>query len=145
MVNGWPGRLLGRRGSVLESGQGLETTKRNGMKLDLEEKGGVSILVLSGQLARGAEKQFREAIDTLVSSGRSKILIDFTEVTFMDSAGIGELVASYRTIGRLGGALKILNPGSKVQDSLTLTNLLPIFEVFEDEEEAVASFAPEQP
>ena len=111
------------------------------MKLDLRENGEVSILVLSGQLTSGGDEQLREAIDTLLGSGRSDILIDFTEVTFMDSSGIGELVASYRTVERLGGKLKILNPSKRVQDSLDLMRLLPIFDIFDDEAEAVGSFS----
>lgn len=111
------------------------------MKLDLRENGGVSILVLSGQLTTGGDEELREAIDTILASGRSRILIDFTDVTFMDSSGIGELVASYRTVKRLGGQLKILNPTQRVQDSLDLMRLLPIFEIFDDEAKAIASFS----
>lgn len=110
------------------------------MKLDLGEKGAVSILVLSGKLAAGGEEQLREAIDTLLASGRNEILVDFTDVTFMDSSGIGELVSSFRTVERFGGHLKILKPNKRIQDSLSLTRLLPIFDIYEDEETAVASF-----
>ena len=115
------------------------------MKLDLAEKKGVSILILSGQLAAGGDQQFREAIDTLIDAGRTQILLDFTDVPFMDSSGIGELVAGYRTIDRLGGSLKILKPSKKIQDSLQLTRLLPIFEIFEKEDEALASFPAPEP
>jgi len=80
-------------------------------------------------------------MDTLIESGRLQILLDFTELSFMDSGGIGELVSGYRTIDRLGGALKILKPGKRIQDTLTLTKLLPIFEVFEERETAIASFS----
>ena len=111
------------------------------MKLDLGEKGEVSILVLSGKLAAGGVDQLREAIDTLLASGRNEILVDFTDVTFMDSSGIGELVSSFRTVARFGGHLKILKPNKRIQDSLSLTRLLPIFEIFEDEESAVASYS----
>ena len=110
------------------------------MKLDLEEEGAVSILVLDGQLAGSSAREFREAMDTLIASGRTQILLDFTDLTFMDSSGIGELVATYRTIDRLGGSLKILKPGKRIQDTLNLTKLLPIFEVFDDRGGAVASF-----
>ena len=112
------------------------------MKLDLEESGGVSILVLSGQLAAEGADHFREAIETLLESGRPRILLDFTEVSFMDSAGIGELVAAYRTVDGLGGAIKIVKPSKRIQESLSLTRLLPIFEIFENRSEAVASFLP---
>jgi anti-sigma B factor antagonist len=110
------------------------------MKLDLAERGGISVLLLSGQLAAGSSEELREAVDELLASGRTKILIDFNDVTFIDSMGIGELVASYHTVERFGGALKILKPSKKIQDSLSLTKLLPIFEIFEDEEAAVASY-----
>ena len=111
------------------------------MQLDLLENGNVNVLVLSGQLTIGAEGQLSEAIDTLLESDRTSILLDLTRVSYMDSVGIGELVSSYRTVKRLGGALKILGPTKKVRDSLSLTQLLPILEVFDDEETAVASFA----
>jgi anti-anti-sigma factor len=114
------------------------------MRLDLEERGDVSLLVMDGQLAAGGEAQLREAIDTLLGAGRIRILLDFTGVTFMDSAGIGELVASLRTVERLGGKLKILKPSKKIQDALSLTRLLPIFEVFGDEATAVASYGAPQ-
>ena len=110
------------------------------MKLDLQEDSGVSILVLEGALSVGGDEQLREAIDTLLGSGRSQILVDFTGVTFMDSMGIGELVSSYRTVQRFGGALKILKPSKRIQDSLSLTQILPIFEIHEDRTAAVASF-----
>jgi anti-anti-sigma factor len=110
------------------------------MKLDLREEGDVSILVLSGQLTIGAEGQLREAIDTLLESNRSNILLDFSQVDFMDSVGIGELVANYRTVKRLGGALKIFGPTKRVWDSLSLTRLLPILSVFEDMQVALDSF-----
>ena len=113
------------------------------MKLDLREEDRVSVLVLSGGLTLDSESQFRDAIDTLIESGRTQILLDFTEVDYMDSSGIGELVAGHRTIQRLGGALKILKPSKRIQQSLQLTQLLPIFEVFEDSEEAIASYVPD--
>ncbi len=112
------------------------------MKLDLREESGVGILVLSGQLTTDSDRQFRKAIDTLIESGRMRVLLDFTELDYMDSSGIGELVAGYRTIQRLGGALKILKPSKRVKNALELTQQLPIFEIFEDAETAIASYGP---
>jgi anti-sigma B factor antagonist len=111
------------------------------MKLDLEEAGDVAILVLGGQLSGPMTRSFREAVDTLIDSGRTKILLDFTDIEFMDSSGIGELVSAYRTIDRLDGRIKILKPGKRIQDALTLTKLLPIFDVHEDRAAAIASFS----
>jgi anti-sigma B factor antagonist len=112
------------------------------MKLDLREKDEVAILELSGELTSGGgDEMFREAIDTLAGSGRVDILLDCTQLQFMDSAGIGELVAGYRLVEKFGGKLKILNAPSQVRKSLTLAKLLPIFEIYEDEKEAVSSFS----
>lgn len=111
------------------------------MKLDLRESNGVTILELSGQLTSGGgDEMLKEAVDTLVASGRTRILINLSQVDFMDSAGVGELVASHRMVERFGGKLKILSASAKVRSSLSTSKLLPIFEVFDDEGEAVASF-----
>ncbi|MEE9263056.1 MAG: STAS domain-containing protein [Vicinamibacteria bacterium] len=111
------------------------------MKLDLREKKGVVILEIAGQVTSGGDDaMLQEAIDTLVASGRKRILVNLSKVDFMDSAGVGELVASHRMVERFGGKLKILSVSPKVRSSLSTAKLLPIFEVFEDEAEAVESF-----
>ena len=111
------------------------------MKLDLRENQAVAILELSGQLTvSGADEMLREAVDTLVASGRTRILLDLSKLEFMDSAGVGELVASLRMVEKFGGKLKILSVPSQVRRSLTISKLLPIFEIFDDEAEAVSSF-----
>ena len=115
------------------------------MKLDLREKQGVAILDIVGPLTLGGgERMLQEAVDTLVASGRTQILLNLSRLEFMDSAGVGELVASHRMVERFGGRLKILNAPSKVQKSLSLAKLLPIFEIFDGESEAVQSFTAEQ-
>jgi len=111
------------------------------MKLDLRENKGVTILDISGQVtAGGGDQMLQEAIDTLVASGRTRIVVNLSGVDFMDSAGIGELVASHRMVERFGGKLKITRPHSRVENSLSTAKLLPLFEVFEDEAAAVESF-----
>ena len=115
------------------------------MKLDLREKDGVSILDITGEITvTGGDQMLREAIDTLAGSGRNYILLNLSQVEFMDSAGLGELVAGYRLMDRIGGKLKIVNAPPKVYNSLTIAKLLPIFEVYEDEDEAVKSFQKEK-
>jgi len=111
------------------------------MKIDLRESHGVAVLDVAGKLTAGdSEAMLREAVDTLVGSGRTKIVLNLSHVEFMDSAGVGELVASYRLVERFGGKLKIARASKKVKSSLNVAKLLPILEVFEDEKEAVASF-----
>lgn len=112
------------------------------MKLDLREKQGVSILEVKDRLTAGVgDQMLREAVDTLIASGRNQILVNLSKLHSMDSAGVGELVASYRMVERFGGKLKILNAPSKVKKSLSLAKLLPIFEIYEDEKTAIASFS----
>jgi anti-sigma B factor antagonist len=111
------------------------------MKLDLREVKNVTILDVSGRItAGGGEQVLQEAIDTLVAAGRTRIIVNLSGVDFMDSAGMGELVASHRMVERFGGQLKIMRPHSRVENSLTTAKLLPLFEVFDDEKEAVQSF-----
>ncbi len=111
------------------------------MKLDLREKKSVAILDVSGPVTSGGgDAMIQEAIDTLVASGMTKILLNLSKVDFMDSAGVGELVASHRMVERFGGKLKVLSASPKVRSSLSTAKLLPLFEVFEDEAEALESF-----
>ena len=111
------------------------------MKFDLREKKGVAILEVAGQVtSEGGEAMLQEAIDTLVASGMTKILMNLSKVDFMDSAGVGELAASHRMVERFGGKLKILSVSPRLRSSLATAKLLQIFEVFEDEAEAIGSF-----
>lgn len=112
------------------------------MNLDLREREGVAILEVREQLtAGGGDRMLREAIDTLLASGRNQILLNLSRLHSMDSAGVGELVASYRMVERFGGKLKVLNAPSKVKKALTLAKLLPIFEIYDDEDRAISSFS----
>jgi len=114
------------------------------VKIDLRESDGIAILDVFGKLtAGGGDEMLRDAVDTLVGSGRLRIVLNLSDIEFMDSAGVGELVASHRMVSRFGGHLKIANAPHKVYSSLSMSKLLPIFEVFDNEEKAVASFAAE--
>jgi anti-sigma B factor antagonist len=76
----------------------------------------------------------------LVAGGNQKILLNLAGVKYIDSSGIGELIANYTTTGRSGGQLKLLNLTEKVQDLLVITKLLTVFDVYEKEAEALSSF-----
>ena len=82
----------------------------------------------------------RNDIRSLIEKGNKKILLNLAGVKNIDSSGIGELVSSYTAIGKEGGQLKLLNLTQKLQDLLTITKLLTVFDVYESEEEALASF-----
>jgi anti-sigma B factor antagonist len=111
-------------------------------KATFREIGFVTIVDLSGLLMLGESSTvLRAAISELMDRRRSKIVLNFRDVTQIDSAGIGELVAAYTTIKNKEGRLKLLNPPKKVCEVLELTRLQRVLEVYADEESAVRSFS----
>ena len=101
----------------------------------------ITILDLDGKITIGeGSVALRTAIRRLLEEGKKKILLNLAKVGYIDSSGIGELVSSYTAINKEGGELKLLNLTQKLQDLLTITKLLTVFDVYESEEEALASF-----
>jgi anti-sigma B factor antagonist len=112
-------------------------------KLNIKERqaGGVTILDLDGEIRiGGGSAELRTAIRELATADRKKILLNLGGVRYIDSTGIGELIASYTTVQRDGGQLKLLKLTEKVQDLLVITKLLTVFDAYEDESEALSSF-----
>lgn len=104
--------------------------------------GDVTILDLSGKITIGeGSVQLREAVRSLLDQGKKKILLNLGDVSYVDSSGIGELVSSYTTTNNTGGQLKLLNLTKKIKDLLMITKLLTVFQTYDNEAEAVASFA----
>ena len=111
------------------------------MKVNVRSEGDVSVVDLSGKITIGeGDVVLRETVETLLKEGRSRIVLNLARISYMDSAGIGELVACYKRSREKGGQLKLLNPSGKVYDLLQLTKLEEIFETFRDEGEAIQSF-----
>jgi anti-sigma B factor antagonist len=111
------------------------------MKIDERTVGDVTILDLKGKMLIGeGDELLREKINTLVEGGKSKILLNLAEVPYVDSAGLGEIVRCYTTASRKNGKLKLINLTKRIQDLLSITKLLTVFETYEDEEEAIKSF-----
>src|SRR5947207_2654007 len=113
-------------------------------ELNIRERqaGDVTVLDMEGRITIGeGSVALRSAIRRLLEEGKKKILLNLAKVGYIDSSGIGELVSSYTAIGKEdGGQLKLLNLTQKLQDLLTITKLLTVFDVYESEEEALASF-----
>ena len=111
------------------------------MKATVREIGKVSVLDLSGKITIGeGDVVLRERVTELLETSRLNILLNLGKVSYMDSAGIGELVACYKRAKEKGGIVKLLNPTGKVYDLLQLTKLEEVFEAFADEKEALVSF-----
>lgn len=112
-------------------------------ELDVKERqaGDVTILDLTGSVRIGeGSVAMRNAIRKLVDGGQSKILLNLGGVGYMDSSGVGELIANYTTVSRGGGQLKLLNLTDRIQNLLVITKLLTVFDVYEGEAEALNSF-----
>jgi anti-sigma B factor antagonist len=111
------------------------------MKATSRNVEGVEIISLQGKITIGAgDSQLREVITNAVNNGKTKILLDMSQVTTIDSSGIGELVGSYTTVTNRGGKLKLLHLPAKLNELLHVTQLITVFEVHESEQEAIASF-----
>ena len=112
--------------------------------MEIKERvvGGVSILDLSGKIVLGeGDMQVKERIKDLLADGQRKILLNLADVNYIDSAGLGALISSYTTAKREGGSLKLVNLTKRIQDLLAITKLITVFETFDNEAEALASFS----
>jgi len=112
-------------------------------ELDLKERqaGDVTILDLTGEVRIGdSSVALRESVRNLADQGKKKLLLNLAGVKYIDSSGIGELIANYTTLSRQGGQLKLLNLTEKVQNLLVITKLLTVFDSYDNEAEALKSF-----
>lgn len=104
--------------------------------------GSISIVDLRGDIGLGeASLILRQTIRDLVESGRTRIILNFSEVNSMDSAGVGELTGAYKLVNSRGGELKFVNPTKKVHRILVITGLDKVLEVYTDEQAAIRSFS----
>ena len=109
----------------------------------IEERviGDVTILDLKGKMTLGeGDELLKDKINSLIHQGQKKLLLNLEGVPYIDSAGLGEIVRTYTTVSRQGGSLKLVNLTKRITDLLSITKLLTVFETFDAEKEAVASF-----
>jgi anti-sigma B factor antagonist len=101
----------------------------------------VTILDLKGKMTLGeGDELLKDKINSLLAAGRRKLLLNLEGVPYIDSAGLGEVVRTYTTVSRQGGSLKLLNLTKRIEDLLSITKLLTVFETFDSEAEAVQSY-----
>ncbi|HSL55635.1 MAG TPA: STAS domain-containing protein [Pyrinomonadaceae bacterium] len=111
------------------------------LNINERQAGDVTVLDMSGKITIGeGSVSLRSAIRRLLEEGKKRILLNLAGVSYVDSSGIGELVSSYTAINKEGGQLKLLNLTQKIQDLLTITKLLTVFDVYDNEAEALNSF-----
>ncbi|HZQ52170.1 MAG TPA: STAS domain-containing protein [Bryobacteraceae bacterium] len=115
------------------------------MSLDLERQQteGIVILRLRGRLVAGDEAiEFRRLLTEQIEQGNNKAILDLRAVDYIDSTGLGNLVATHSAFEKAGGALKLLNLSKRSAELLILTKLTTVFEMYDDEQAAVNSFFP---
>ena len=116
------------------------------LTISAHEANTISVLDLKGRITLGeGSMQIRDAIRDLVSKGQRSILLNLGDVNYIDSSGLGELVAAYTTARNVGAELKLLNLSRKVHDLLQLTKLYTVFEAYDDESVAISSFKKTDP
>lgn len=102
---------------------------------------GVAVVAIEGRIVLGEESTaLREKVKSLLASGQKKIVLNMDNVSYIDSSGLGALVASHTSAKSQGAALKLCHLGSKFQEILLVTKLVTVFEVYPTEAEAIASF-----
>lgn len=112
------------------------------LKMSTRETNGIVIIDLSGRLTMGeACAALRDEVRDQAAQGSLKILLNLADVTYIDSAGLGELTAAYTSIKNRGGALKLLSLTKRVHDLMQITKLYTVFDVYDVERDAIASFA----
>ena len=111
------------------------------MKASTRQVDGVTVVDLSGRITLGeGSVVLRDTVRDLIGKGDKRILLNLGDVTYIDSSGIGELVSAFTTVRNLGGELKLLRLTKKVHDLLQITKLYTVFDVRDDETQAIASF-----
>ena len=112
------------------------------MKIETRTVGDVRILDCSGKITLGeGTMAVRNTVRDILKNNGKKIILNLAEVNYIDSSGIGELVSTYSTVANNGGQLKLLNLTKKIQELLAITKLLTVFQVFDNEQTALASFS----
>jgi anti-sigma B factor antagonist len=102
---------------------------------------GVSVLDIEGRIVLGEESNsFRERVKGLLAAGKKKIVLNLANVTYIDSAGLGTLVAAFHSARSQGAQLKMTNLGSKFKEILQVTKLMTVFDTYDSESAAVQSF-----
>jgi anti-sigma B factor antagonist len=111
------------------------------LKITSSEVEGVSLVALNGRIILGEESTaLREKLKSLIAAGNKKIVLNMSEVTYIDSSGLGALVAAHLSAQTAGASIRLCNLGQKFHEVMQMTKLLTVFDVYDTEAAAVASF-----
>lgn len=116
------------------------------MEISERTIGALTILDLSGRLTIGDGAQLlKDKCESLVFQNRNQIIVNLAAVPYIDSGGLGQLVACYTTISRAGGRLTLLNVNTRNHDLLSITKLVAVFDTFDTERSAIESYSATMP
>lgn len=108
--------------------------------LSERREGDVTILDLKGRIRINGSTLLHKAIRCLLDEGKTKVLLNLASVTHIDSIGLGELISSQITLSNKGGEIKLIHLTESVRDLMTVTKLLTVFDIYDNEPDALASF-----
>jgi anti-sigma B factor antagonist len=112
------------------------------MKFSSRIVSGVSIIDVEGKILLGeGDVEIKQAVDDLIEKGHKRVLLNLARVPYVDSAGLGEIIRCFTALRKSGGTLKMLAPNPRLVDLLTITNLVNVFESYDDETSALRSFS----
>jgi anti-sigma B factor antagonist len=136
-----------RAAAAFQSLQRMDSISSSGgtnvaLRMTERDVNGVSFLDVEGRIVLGEESNsFREKVKSLLAAGKKKIVLNLAQVTYIDSAGLGTLVATFHSARSQGATLKLVNLGSKFKEVLQVTKLMTVFDTYENEAAAIQSFA----
>jgi anti-sigma B factor antagonist len=111
------------------------------LRMTDREVGGVNVIDLDGRIVLGEESNaFREKVKSLLAAGKKNIVLNLSNVSYIDSAGLGTLVATFHSARSQGATLKLSNLGSKFKEVLQVTKLMTVFDTYDSEAAAIQSF-----
>ena len=112
------------------------------MKIEMRTIGDIRVLDCSGKITLGeGTMTVRNTVLDILKSGGRKIILNLADVNYIDSSGIGELVSTFTTVTSNNGQLKLLSLTKKIHELLQMTKLLTVFQVYDNESAALASFS----
>jgi anti-sigma B factor antagonist len=112
------------------------------MKFSTRKAGDVVIVDVEGKILLGeGDVEIKTAVDDLIKKGTHNILLNLAKVPYIDSAGLGEIIRCFTALRRKGGSFKLLSPNPRIVDLLNITNLVNVFDWYDDESVALASFS----
>jgi anti-sigma B factor antagonist len=111
------------------------------MKFSIRKAADVVVVDVEGKIVLGeGDTEIKQAVDDQIKRGRKKILLNLARVPYLDSAGLGEIIRCFTAVRKIGGNMKLLSPNKRIIDLLTITQLINVFDWYDDEAAALASF-----